>query len=91
MSDTIIAVIISGIFTILTTVITVVATAQKTAENMRTAQAVTETKLGQLKTDVEELKTDVRAHNEFGRRIPVLEERTNNLAHRIDEIEQKVS
>lgn len=89
-----VALIMSGLG-LLGTIITVMSANKKTTTAVQAAleksQAVTETRLGQLKTDVEELKSDVRAHNEYGRRIPVLEERTTNMMHRIEEIEQKVS
>ena len=45
------------------------------------AQAVTETKL-------EELTREVREHNNFARRVPVLEERMKVANHRIEDLEQ---
>lgn len=47
----------------------------------RTSQAVTETK-------IEELTREVREHNEFARRIPVVEEQIKVINHRIDDLEQ---
>ena len=47
------------------------------------AQAVTETKL-------EELTREVREHNGFARRMPVLEEQMKVANHRIDDLERKV-
>lgn len=46
------------------------------------SQAVTETKL-------EELTREVRAHNNFARRIPVLEEKMKVADHRIADLEEK--
>lgn len=46
------------------------------------SQAVTETKL-------EELTREVRAHNNFAQRIPVLEEQMKVANHRIDDLEEK--
>ena len=46
------------------------------------SQAVTETKL-------EELTREVRAHNNFAQRIPVLEEKMKVAAHRIADLEEK--
>ena len=43
-------------------------------------QAVTETKL-------EELTREVREHNNFARRVPVLEEQMKVANHRIDDLE----
>ena len=45
------------------------------------AQAVTETKL-------EELTREVREHNNFARRVPVVEEQIKVINHRIDDLEQ---
>ena len=46
------------------------------------SQAVTETKL-------EELTREVRAHNNFAQRIPVLEEQIKVANHRIADLEEK--
>ena len=45
------------------------------------AQAVTDTKL-------EELTREVREHNNFARRVPVLEEQMKVANHRIEDLEQ---
>lgn len=45
------------------------------------AQAVTDTKL-------EELTREVREHNHFARRVPVLEEQMKVVNHRIEDLEQ---
>ena len=45
------------------------------------AQAVTDTKL-------EELTREVREHNNFARRVPVLEEQMKVVNHRIEDLEQ---
>lgn len=46
------------------------------------AQAVTDTK-------IEELTREVREHNNFARRMPVVEEKISQLVHRVDGLEQK--
>lgn len=46
----------------------------------RTSQAVTETKL-------EELTREVRAHNNFAQRMPVVEEQIKVINHRIEDLE----
>ena len=48
--------------------------------NSRT-QAVTETKL-------DELTREVREHNNFARRMPVVEEQIKVINHRIDDLEE---
>ena len=45
------------------------------------AQAVTDTKLA-------ELTREVREHNNFARRVPVLEEQMKVANHRIDDLEE---
>ena len=45
-------------------------------------QAVTETKL-------EELTREVRMHNNFAQRVPVIEEQLKVANHRIDDLEKK--
>lgn len=49
----------------------------------RTAQAVTEAKL-------EELTREVREHNNFARRMPVVEEKLKVVDHRLEDLEKKV-
>lgn len=44
------------------------------------AQAVTDTKL-------EELTREVREHNNFAKRMPVVEEQIKNINHRLDDLE----
>lgn len=45
------------------------------------SQAVTDTKL-------EELTREVREHNNFARRVPVLEEKIKVVNHRLDNLEE---
>ena len=52
----------------------------RTDEAIRTAQAVTDTKL-------EELTREVREHNNFARRMPVVEEQIKVINHRIKDLE----
>ena len=46
------------------------------------SQAVTDTKL-------EELTREVREHNNFARRMPVVEEQIKSMNHRITDVERK--
>ena len=46
------------------------------------SQAVTDTRL-------DELTREVREHNHFARRVPVLEEQMKVVNHRIDDLERK--
>ena len=57
-------------------------TAQSMYANLDKQQAVTETKL-------EELTREVRAHNNFAQRVPVMEEQIKVVNHRIADLEQQ--
>lgn len=48
--------------------------------NLEIAQAVT-------RNDIEELTREVREHNNFARRMPVVEEKINVINHRIADLE----
>ena len=47
------------------------------------SQAVTDTKL-------EELTREVRAHNNFAQRVPVLEEKLKVASHRLSDLERRM-
>ena len=53
-------------------------------QNISTSQAVTDTK-------IEELTREVREHNNFARRVPVLEEQVRVANHRIKNLEDDAS
>ena len=59
------------------------ATARKTEKAAAVAQAVTDTKL-------EELTREVRSHNNFAQRMPVVEEQIKVIHHRLHNLEQSV-
>lgn len=81
MSATIIASLISGVVSLVGTVITVLVSSHKTAASMRTSQAVMDTK-------IDELTREVREHNNFARRMPVLEEKIKVINHRLNDLEE---
>lgn len=81
MSETIIVALITGGLSLLGVVITNWASAKKTEASIRTAQVVTDTKL-------EDLTREVREHNNFARRIPVLEEQIRAIHKRLEALEK---
>ena len=81
MDSGIIVAIITGFFTLVGVVITVWAGMRKQAQNADKAQAVMETK-------IEELTREVRQHNDFARRMPVVEEKIAVINHRIKDLEE---
>lgn len=83
MSDGIIVAIISGVFTLIGTIITVIVGMSKANKNIEIVQAVTNTKLDAL-TD------EVKRHNNFAQRMPVVEANIEALARRVDNIETRV-
>jgi len=78
--------LITGTFgligSILVAVVSAITTKTAVTHKLETAQAVTDTK-------IEELTREVREHNEFAKRMPVLEEKISVANHRIDDLEKK--
>lgn len=82
MSEAIIVALITGVLGLLGTVYANNRTAQSMDAKLDKQQAVTETKL-------EELTREVRAHNSFAQRVPVLEEQIKVANHRIEDLEKE--
>lgn len=97
MSEPILVAIITGGLSLVGTIITVIlanrqtlATLDKKSEvsdlmlkaELERHQAVTDTK-------IEELTREVRKHNNFAERVPVIEEQLKTANHRIDGLEKK--
>lgn len=82
MSDAIIVAIITGGLSLIGVIVSNIHTAQSMDAKLDKQQAVTETKL-------EELTREVRAHNNFAQRIPVLEEQIKVANHRIADLEKE--
>ena len=85
MSDGIIIAIISAVGSLIVGIVSAVISAKATGDTvqkrMEIAQAVTDTKL-------EELTREVRRHNNFAERIPVIETKISAADHRIDDLEK---
>ena len=80
MNEAILVALITGGLSLAGVVITCLATARKNENALRLSQAVTETKL-------DELTREVREHNGFARRMPVVEHEIKVLSHRITALE----
>ncbi|MBR5199300.1 MAG: hypothetical protein IKW20_05670 [Bacteroidales bacterium] len=80
MSEAIAVALITGGLSLLGVVITCTATAKKNETTMKVAQAVTDTK-------IEELTREVRSHNGFAEKIPVIQEQIRVINHRLDDLE----
>ena len=81
MSEAIAVALITGGLSLLGVVCTCLATAKKSETAIRISQAVTDTK-------IQELTREVRQHNNFARRMPVVEEQIKVINHRIDDLER---
>ena len=82
--DAIVVALITGGLSLIGVIITNLAGQRRTEQRMVTAQAVTDTK-------IEELTREVRAHNNFAQRVPVLEEQIKVANHRITDLENKTA
>lgn len=86
MSEAIIVAIITGGLSLIGVIVSNNRTAQSMDKSMDAKldkqQAVTETKL-------EELTREVREHNNFAKRVPVLEEQIKVANHRIEDLEKE--
>ncbi len=80
MSDAIWVAVISGLLSLIGVIVTGIASARKSENAIRMAQAVTDIKL-------DELTREVREHNNFARRMPVMEEQIKVINHRISDLE----
>lgn len=80
MSESIIVALITGGLALLGTIITGNRNARELDHKLDKKQAVTDAKL-------EELTREVREHNNFARRVPVLEEKMDVANHRIKKLE----
>jgi hypothetical protein len=79
-SEAIIVALITGGLSLVGVVVTCVATSKKSEKAAAVAQAVTDTK-------IEELTREVRLHNGFAQRMPVVEEQIKVINHRISDLE----
>lgn len=81
MTEAVVTALITGSLSLVGVVVTCIATSKKSERATAVAQAVTDTK-------IEELTREVRAHNNFAQRIPVVEHEIKVINHRIEDLEQ---
>lgn len=80
MSEAVLVAMITGGISLVGTILTIMATSKKTDESLRVNQAVTDTK-------IEELTREVREHNNFAQRLPVVEEQIKVINKKLEDIE----
>lgn len=78
----IITAVITGGLALIGVVITNSSSNKRVEHKIETAQAVTDTK-------VEELTREVREHNNFAKRMPVVEEQIKVINHRLKDLENE--
>ena len=72
---------ITGAASIVAVILTNMQSNKRVEHNLSTSQAVTDVK-------IDELTREVRAHNNFAQRMPVVEEQIKVINHRIDDLER---
>ena len=77
----IIAAVITGVLSLIGVVLSNMSNNKKIENTLTTSQAVTDCK-------IEELTREVREHNNFARRMPVVEEQIKVINHRLDDLER---
>lgn len=86
MSDAVVVALISGLMSLVCGIVSALIAARSAGnqvqKKLELAQAVTDTKL-------ESLTLEVRKHNNFAERIPVIEEKIAVANHRIDDLEKR--
>lgn len=80
MPEAVLAAAVTGVLSLIGTVIAVLAANNKTNNKLEVSLAVTDTK-------IDELTREVREHNNFARRMPVVEEQIKVINHRIEDLE----
>lgn len=87
MTEAIVVAVITGVLALVGSIVGSLATKDKVIQDIKTEvvknQAVTDTK-------IDELTREVREHNGFAKRMPVVEEQLKVANHRIEDLENKV-
>ena len=81
MTEAIIVALITGGLSLIGVIITCAVTARKNETAMKVSQAVTDTK-------IEELTREVREHNGFAQKLPVVENKVASLERRVSVLEK---
>lgn len=82
MSESIIVAIVTGGLSLLGVIISNLFSNSKVQQILAQNQAITDVKL-------ENLTEEVKKHNNFAQRVPVLEEQVKVINHRLDDLERK--
>ena len=80
MDGSVLASLITGLLSLAGVMLSNLLSDRRRENALRTAQAVTDTRL-------EELTREVRMHNNFAQRMPVVEEQIKAIHHRLEDLE----
>ena len=80
MDGSVLASLITGLLPLAGVMLSNLLSDRRRENALRTAQAVTDTRL-------EELTREVRQHNNFAQRMPVVEEQIKAIHHRLEDLE----
>lgn len=75
------AIVIQGVISIIVALIAALGIGQKLSHQLEISQAVTQ-------TEIAELTREVRKHNNFAERIPVVEEKIEQIDRRVTHLER---
>lgn len=78
----VVAAAITGVLSLIGVIVSNIGSNKKIEHSLETTQAVTDCK-------IDELTREVREHNNFARRMPVVEEQIKVINHRIEDLEQE--
>ncbi len=93
MSEAVVAAVITGVLAVTAQVVIAVVNNKAVFKELEKQSALSDARLekNQAITDtkLENLTAEVRAHNQFAQRMPVLEEQIKVANHRIEDLERK--
>ena len=94
MSETIIAVLITGCVSILTTLLTAKGNRDRMAHELDKRLSLTDAEIGHIKNEMQEMKADIKEHNGYAKMfsssVAVYEEKFKVVNHRLDDLEKKI-
>ena len=80
MTESILVALITGSLSLMGVIVSSRSSSRKTEQSIQTSMAVTDTKL-------DELTREVRTHNHFAQRMPVVEEQIKVINNRLSDLE----
>lgn len=93
MNAGIIVAIVTGVFSLAGVIVTSISNRKKISadfqRNAELADSRLESKIAVIDTRLDTLTEEVRKHNNFAARLPVLEEKISNLEGRVSKLETK--